>query len=200
MKKQVLVIHGGDTFDTYEEYLVFLNDYEINLEKSKIKRWKETLAEKLGENFDVISPKMPNSMNAKYKEWKIIFEKYFPYLSDNLILVGHSLGGTFVAKYLSENDFPKKILATFLVSACYDNEVSGYSLGDFSLPQSLEKLEKQGGKVFLIHSKDDKVVSFKDFEKYKKDLPMAETMIFEDRGHFDQPEFPEVVGKIKEIV
>jgi hypothetical protein len=115
-------------------------------------------------------------------------------------LLGHSLGGTFVAKYLSENDFPKKILATFLVSACYDDEASGYSLDDFALPQSLEKLKEQGGKIFLIQSKDDKVVPFKDFEKYKKDLPMAETMIFEDRGHFDQSEFPEIVEKIKEIV
>jgi len=199
MKKQVLVIHGGDTFDTYEEYLVFLNDYEIDLEKSKIKRWKETLAEKLGEDFEVISPKMPNSMNAKYKEWKIMFEKYFPILNDNLIIVGHSLGGTFLVKYLSENDFPKEILATFLVSPCYDDIGTDYSLCDFALSQSLEKLKEQGGKIFLIHSKDDKIVPFKDFEKYKKDLPEAETMIFEDRGHFDQSEFPEIVEKIREV-
>jgi pimeloyl-ACP methyl ester carboxylesterase len=92
-----------------------------------------------------------------------------------------------------------KKLATFLVSACYDDIGADYSLCDFALPKSLSKLEKQGGKVFLIHSKDDKVVSFKDFEKYKKDLPMAETIIFEDRGHFDQLEFPEIVEKIKEV-
>ncbi|MDD5146104.1 MAG: hypothetical protein PHF44_04660, partial [Candidatus Pacebacteria bacterium] len=65
-KKQIVVIHGGDTFETYEDYLAFLNSYEINFEKLKIKRWKETLGEGLGNDFEVVSPKMPNPMNAKY--------------------------------------------------------------------------------------------------------------------------------------
>ena len=32
MKKQVIVIHGGDTFKTHEEYLRFLKEWEINFE------------------------------------------------------------------------------------------------------------------------------------------------------------------------
>jgi hypothetical protein len=197
IKKQVVVVHGGDTFDTYEEYLGFLNAYEINFEKLKIKRWKETLRERLGEDFEVVLPKMPNSMNSKYAEWKIMFEKLPQFLKDDVVLLGHSLGGIFLAKYLSENNFPKKIKATFLVSAPFDTKDSDYSLGDFILPDSLENFQNQAGKIFLFHSKDDLVVPFADLEKYKKSLPNAEVMVFEDKGHFDQTEFPELVQLIK---
>src|SRR3989344_3659970 len=105
MKTQIVVIHGGDTFDTYEQYLSFLKNYKIDFERFREnkKDWKATLAEKLGENYEVISHSMPNKRNAKYIEWKIWFEKFIPFLNPEVILVGHSLGGAFLAKYFSEN-------------------------------------------------------------------------------------------------
>ena len=36
-EKQVLVIHGGDAFATYEEYLSFLRNYKVDLESLKRK-------------------------------------------------------------------------------------------------------------------------------------------------------------------
>ena len=104
MKKQVVVIHGADTFDTYEDSLKFLRNFEIDsLEYFKGKNWKTSLQERLGDEFEVISPRMPNTLNAKYLEWKIWFEKLVPLLNEEVILIGHSLGGTFLAKYLAEN-------------------------------------------------------------------------------------------------
>src|SRR4051812_10882369 len=108
MKKQVVVIHGGDTFGTYEEYIAFLKDFAIDsLEYFMKMGWKDTLQESLGGAYQVILPKMPNKINAKYVEWKVWFEKLLPLLNNEIILIGHSLGGTFLAKYLSENKLPK---------------------------------------------------------------------------------------------
>jgi len=199
MKQQILVIHGGHSFDFYEKFFEFLKNYEINFEKLKTKDWKDTLGEKLGADFEVIFPKMPNAMNAKYSEYKIYFEKLIPFLENEVVLIGHSLGGIFLAKYLSENDFPKRILATFLVAASFDAKSAEYSLGDFTLSGGLEKFQKQNERIFLCHSKDDDVVPFSDFEKYQKELPKAEAMVFEDRKHFNQPEFPEIIEAIKKL-
>ncbi len=139
MKKQIVVIHGGDSFDTHEEYLSFLKSFEINdLSYFTGENWKTTLQERLGDNFDVILPRMPNPLNARYAEWKIWFDKLVPFLDDGVILVGHSLGGIFLAKYLSENKFPKTITATILISAPFDGEGDEESLVDFILPSSLE--------------------------------------------------------------
>ncbi|MDO8603942.1 MAG: alpha/beta hydrolase [bacterium] len=198
MKKQIFTIHGGDAFATYEEYLEDLKAFQIDLDGFKRSGWKNTLQNALGQDYDVNSPRMPNSGNAKYIEWKIWFEKMIPYMQDDVILIGHSLGGSFLAKYLSEENISKKIKAAFLVSAPYDTD-GNREIVEFVLPGSLSLFEKQGGSIFLIHSKDDPVVSFKEFEKYQKALPKAKAIIFEDRGHFNQESFPEIVEQIKNL-
>jgi len=196
MKKQVILIHGGSTFDAYKDYLAFLKGLKIDLNRYKRTKWNDSLRKDLGNRFDVLFPKMPNPMNAKYDEWKILFEKIAPLLDNNVILIGHSLGAIFLVKYLSENKFPKNILATLLVSPPYDDEDMEESLGDF-VPKSLDKLNKQGGKIFIYQSKDDKVVPSSHLEKYKKALPNAIIREFKKRGHFDQPKFPELIKDIK---
>ncbi len=197
MKQQVVAIHGGETFETYEEYLDFLRVYEIDV-AGGVKRWRTTLPESLGDDFEVILPSMPSKLNARYAEWKIWFLKYVPHLRDGVILIGHSLGGIFLAKYLSENTVSVSIRATFFISAPYTAEGSPYSLVDFEFGDaSLARIAEQGGEVYLIHSTDDSVVKFADFESYAVALPDAHQMIFNDRDHFGQEEFPELVEKIK---
>ena len=197
MKKQIVVIHGGDTFEKYEEFLSFLKNFQIDPDYFKNKGWKDTLQDKLGEDFEVIAPNMPNKINAKYLEWKIWFEKYFQFLNEGIVFVGHSLGGTFLAKYLSENSFPKKIKALLLVAAPFDAEDSDESLNDFALPASLAKITERVDKIYLFHSKDDPVVLFEQVNKYKKALPNSEIIAFTDRQHFNQERFPELVELLK---
>ena len=200
MKKQILIVHGGDTFDTYEEYLSFLKSFEIDFERYRVGKmdWKRTLGGALGADYEVILPDMPNKINAKYAEWKIWFEKFIPYLNQRIILIGHSLGGTFLAKYFSENIFPKSISAIFLVAACY-GKGADYSLADFALTKDLNDLQKQSPKIFLYHSSDDQIVPFGDFAKYKKSLPDAIVRAFTDRGHFNQESFPELLDDIRQL-
>ena len=199
MKKQIIVIHGGETFDTYKQYIADLKSIEVDFEKMMSGGWKNTLGEKLGRGFEIVLPKMPNSFNAKYLEWKIWFEKIAPFFENEVVLIGHSLGGIFLAKYLSENKFPKEIIATFLVAAPYDNKDADYSLADFTLKKDLELLQNQSKKLFIYQSKDDDVVSFADFEKYKKALPDASFRKFSNRGHFSQKNFPEIIREIRKV-
>jgi len=201
MKKQIIVIHGGNTFDTYEAYLVCLKERQIDFERYKyhIKDWKATLNDELGQDFEVILPDMPNKVNAKYLEWKIWFEKFIPYFEPEVILIGHSLGGTFLAKYLSENKFPKKIRAVFLVAAPFDAEGTKYSMGDFIVPENLNKITEQAKNIFLYNSKDDATVPFANFTKYQSKLKNSVAKIFEDRGHLGQEKFPELISDIKKL-
>lgn len=197
MKRQVILIHGGSTFDAYRDYLSFLKNLKIDLNRYRRTKWSDSLRKELGSRFDVLLPKMPNPMNAKYEEWKILFKKIALLLDNNVILIGHSLGAIFLAKYLSENKFPKKILATLLVSPPYDDEGMKDSLGDFVLPKSLDKLNKQGGKIFVYQSKDDSVVPHSHLEKYKKVLLNVIIREFKKREHFDQSSFPELIKDVK---
>ena len=200
MKKQVLFIHGGETFDTYEDYLKFLREIEVDLEWLTWKRWKHTLQDKLGDDFQVILAQMPCALNAKYIEWAIMFEKYLEKMNGDLILVGHSLGGVFLTKYLSENKVDKSIKGLFLVAACFDDSDADYSLADFNIdPDKIPLLEKTAEHIHFYHSTDDDVVRFTDFEKYKKLLPNATFTTFNDRGHFGVDTFPEIIDDIKNL-
>ncbi len=201
MKKQVVIIHGGMAFDSHKAYILFLKNSPVDPKRWLPHRgWKDDIDLKLGKRFEVFTPQMPTKINAKYTEWKITFEKMIPFLIDDVILIGHSLGGVFLAKYLAQHTLPKKIKALILIAVPFDTEdIHEESLGDFILPSSLKKITEQIENIYLIHSKDDKVVPFKQVNKYKKTLPGSKTIVFTDRNHFNQETFPELVKLIKTI-
>ena len=90
-------------------------------------------------------PTMPNKQNARYRDWKIVFEGILAQLDSEveLTLVGGSLGGCFLLKYFSENsihtdqdvsflDIPKRQLrihSLHLIAACIAE-------GDFTAPMN----------------------------------------------------------------
>ena len=195
---QVLVIHGGEVFENHEMYLNFLENLELDLSRSKAgqKKWKNSLADRLGSEYEVYLSQMPNEMNAQYSEWKMMMDKYIDALQDGIVLIGHSLGGSFLVKYLSENKINKRVKGLFLVSACFEKDVFGYGLYSFALP---EEVNLEVEKVFLYHSKDDPVVPFSDLESFKKVIPNGVSRVFEDRKHFNTEEFPELVEDIKSL-
>lgn len=202
MKKQIVLIHGATAFSNYNAFLEYLKVKSIEdpLRLEQRKRWKDGFKEEMSrEGYEVYFPSMPNSDNAKYEEWKIWFERYFEYLHDGVILIGHSQGGYFLAKYLSENKIPISVKALYLLSAPFEPADFGEEDGgDFNFdPKELKNLEKQVDSIFLFHSKDDPVVPYEHVLKFKKALPEAELITFEDKGHFLMEEFHELTEHIR---
>lgn len=205
MKQQVVFIHGGEAYRKYEDFLTELRNTEIEdpLAESTT-RWHRDLGESLGEAYEVFRPSMPNSSNSKFLEWKIWFEKHFPFLRDGVILIGHSQGGLFLTKYLLLNQTPFSIKALFLVGSVFDTEKplndSLEDGGDFGFDKErLSEIQGKAEQIFVMHSKDDFVVPFSQGEALAKALPEAEFMVFEDRNHFLIEEFPELVDKIRSL-
>ena len=206
MPTQIVMIHGGMTFKTKEDYINYLKTTEISLEEKV--SWKgKYLKESLGEDFQIIKPRMPLAADAQYEEWKIIFERYLEVLNDEIILTGSSLGGTFLAKYLSENKLSenrinKKLLAVFLMAPPFDNSLPGEDLvGGFDLTEDLSLLDECTENLYLMFSKDDDVVPVEHAQKFEAKLPNAKIIIYESKGgHFQIEEFPEIVNLIKESV
>ncbi|MEK7585853.1 MAG: alpha/beta hydrolase [Patescibacteria group bacterium] len=200
-KTQILVIHGGMTFKNRKDYLHFLKTRPISVEKRNY--WStDYLDKELGKKFEIIWPRMPLQDNATYQDWKIHFERYFPYLRNNIILIGGSLGGIFLAQYLSENKFPKKILSTYLVcppfdDTCFDEDL----VGGFKLKKDLSLIEKNSKNLTLMFSKDDDDVPVEHAEKYRAKLKNAKIIIYKSKnGHFRITKFPEIVRMIKNDV
>lgn len=205
MKQQVVYIHGGDSFSDHADFLSHLQNAELRdpMGEGSI-RWTKTLREDLGDNFELFSPQMPNWQNAKYEEWKIWFEKHFEYLHDDLILIGWSLGGMFLLKYLSEDTLPcsvRKLLIVASPAGDYKIEAEpGNDCKSFQFScDDLINIQEKISSITIYHSKDDFVVPYDHALKLKEALPDAELVTFTDRNHFLQEEFPELIEKIKEV-
>lgn len=202
MKKQVLVIHGGSNYTTYEKYLEDLKNTEINLDRFKFKiDWKDNLQNALGEDFEVFNPNFPQKNNAKYDEWKIYFEKILEKLNYEIILAGHSLGSIFLAKYLSENKIDKNVKGLFLVAPPFDDEgMEKDPLDVFSLTDTkLTLLSEQVKNIFIYHSTDDPFVPYIHAEKFHKALPNSKLIRLENRSHIFENNLPEIVEDIKKL-
>lgn len=192
-----MLIHGGMTFKSKKDYLNYLKTRSVSIDKKSV--WAiDYLDEKLGHRYEIIRPRMPLQDNAKYEEWKIYFERFIPLLKSGVIFIGSSLGGIFLAKYLSENKFPKKIGGAFLVCPPFDNTIDTEDLvGGFRLKSDLSLLEKNAKNLHLFFSEDDEIVPPSQAEKYRNKLKNANITIFESKnGHFKIAEFPELVEKI----
>ncbi|PID84506.1 hypothetical protein CSB09_00590 [Candidatus Gracilibacteria bacterium] len=200
--QQIIHIHGGSAFDSYEQYLFSLENFiEFSPEKKeKKKKWKERYEEFLGEeNYQILRPCFPCSDNAKFREWKMYFEKVLPYIEENCIIVAHSLGGIFITKYLSENTFPKTISGLHLVAPLYSHTSQVEQIGDFRLADNWEQSFAKNSikKIFLYHSTDDTICPVEESKKYHEKLPQSKLQIFADRFHFIGEDFPELFENIQ---
>ena len=96
-----------------------------------------------------------------------------------------------MAKYLAENDVPVSIEQLHLVAGCFNCG------NEFDFPRSLKNTDLQCKNIYIYHSTDDPIVDFEDAQKYKNVLPNAQLVQFDDRLHFIQDEFPEIIANIK---
>jgi hypothetical protein len=202
MKKQIVFIHGAQSFSDYGKFLEYLRtepiDDPLGLEERK--RWQPTLREALLDTHEVYMPLMPNKQNAKYEEWKIWFERYLEFLRDGVTLIGHSQGGYFLVKYLTENVMPVRVRALYILAApCGPDDFGGEDGGNFAFSaENLPKLRAQVPNIHILHSTDDPVVPYDHALRYHSALPEAELVTFRDKNHFILEEFPELIEMIRQ--
>ena len=199
--KQFIYIGGWNRFPDIESLCKDLEKRDYNPFEEK-KRRSDWLKVQLVWDYQMIKPNMPNRDMASYRVWKIWFEKIFPYLNEeDLVLIGHSLWWNFLMKYLGENTFPKKIKQLHLVAAVVDGSdrpANKQYLWDFAFEaNTIANLENKAENIFIYHSTDDPVVPYSHAQKIKAYLPNAKLMTFTDRGHFSLPEFPELLENIR---
>ncbi len=196
MTKKIFIIWGwvdASNFASFEDYLL---QEDFNPYEEKLKWWKDNLLSDLWNGFEVIRIPMPNSHFAEYNYWKIAFQKALPYFGEKNILVWHSLWGTFLLKYLSENNLEN--LSQIHLVAPASQDTPDEKLGSFEL-ENLEIFKKYENITNFYFSKNDYCVPFSQCLEFQKILKNTKFNIFEDKGHFRSSEvehFEELVSNI----
>lgn len=194
--EKIFIIWWWVEYSNYKDYHEYVSNIEFNPYEEKFIWWKDNLSKDLWDKFEVIKIPMPNKDFADYISWKIMFEKAFPYFWKINILIWHSLGWSFLLKYLQENNL-ENISQIHLVSpAVFDSNEE--KLWTFWFDKDLKNFKKFENITNLYFSKDDTIVWFENCEYLQKILKNSKFEIFEDRWHFvTQKNFWELVRNIK---
>src|SRR5262249_29993356 len=138
MAKQVLFIQGAGS-----------GAYDAD------KLLADSLQQALGPDYNVRFPLMPDEDNAPYEEWKQQIETELAAMSGPVLLVGHSIGASILAKCLTEIAVYTPVAAIFLLSTPFWGgdgwRYEGYQ--QLELPNDFAAKLPQGAMVFLYHSR-----------------------------------------------
>ena len=156
------------------------------------------LQDALGAAYEVRYPKMPDEDSPEYEAWKNQIAQELTALDSEVILVGHSLGGSVLLKYLSEEKVEKPVAGIFLIAPPYWG-AEAWEVSEYALQDSFASKLPSEVPVFFYHSRDDEVVPFAHLALYTEKLPRATFHEFDDRGHQFNYDLSEVTRDIKRL-
>ncbi len=166
VKHQLLFVQGGGkgTHDEWDSKLV------------------ESLRQELGQDYEIHYPRMPDEADPNVMSWKRKISAELSRLRGNVLLVGHSVGGSILLKYLSEEEVKKPIAGLFLLAAPSWDE-DQWNFDDLKLPRNIADKLAFIPRIFLYHSRDDVDVPFAHLALHGARLPQATIRAVDGRGH-----------------
>jgi len=165
--------------------------------------WLKKHLEKRG--YNVTTPQFPTPpvVAAKIDEWFDVLKQHEDKISEDTIIIGHSLGGIFTLRILERLDHPIK--AAFLTGTPigvrpilnYDRD-EAFSGFDFDW----EKIKTSSKHFEVFQSDDDPYVDLANGEELAKHLGVKLNFI-PNAGHFNKragyTKFPQLLEKFDDI-
>lgn len=183
---RAIILHG---MPSKEEY------YNItNADSPSNSHWIAWLQHQLCmQDIVAQTPEIPQPYKPDYDIWKNEFEKLVP--NDNTLLVGHSCGGGFLIRWLSEN--PQNIVGkVVLVAPWLDIEKKAGPMFDFSINKDIALQSKKG--IDLLYSTNDGPELQSSLEFIRQNTKDFRYHEFVGYGHFNfssmkTRQFPELL-------
>lgn len=182
MKRQVLFVQGGGArvHDEWDDKLV------------------ASLTTALGPSYEIRYPRMPDEDEPSYTTWTAALEKELAVLHDGAILVGHSLGGTFLINALAVHPSERKFGAIFLIAAPFVGE-GGWPSDDWTPSRELAGQLPGEVAIYLYHGLADDTVPASHAELYARAIPRAHLRRLPGRDHQLNNDLSEIAAVIKSL-
>lgn len=168
--KTAVILHG---MPSKEEYFNPTSSAQSN------KHWLPWIQRQLIINGVLAQAiEMPEPYLPVYEKWCTVFEQLK--IDEETILIGHSCGGGFLLRWLSENKI--KVGKVALVAPWLD-PAHELNTGFFNFEIDKELIGRTGGMTVFVSSDDYKVI-LDSVEQIKNALPDVIVEKFSDYGHF----------------
>jgi len=153
------------------------------------------LQKQLGSDYKVLAPDMPDPDHPRFLAWRDQIEQERGKLDADALLIGHSLGGSMLLKYLAEGTDPRPIVGLFLVS------VPDFGKQDwereYAVPEDFASHLPSIRHLFLYHSRSDQDVPFASLRHYQEQLPQATVRVLDGKDHSFTEGLPLLAQDIK---
>jgi predicted alpha/beta hydrolase family esterase len=181
--EQVLFIQGAGagTHDEWDHRLV------------------HSLRSELGDGFEIRYPRMPDEADPANSRWGPAIHRELRMLPEGSFVVGHSAGGTMLARALTEQQPPPALGAIILVAAPFVGP-GGWPSDEFELPEDLGARLPQGVPVHLFHGLDDETAPPSHADLFARAIPQARVHRLPGRDHQLNDDLAEVASVIRAIV
>ncbi|MFI5212629.1 MAG: alpha/beta fold hydrolase [Candidatus Saccharimonadales bacterium] len=184
--KRAIILHGMPSEAEY---------YNADRDSQSNSHWLPWLQQQLCVHSIVAqTPEMPTPYAPDYQAWCGEFEQYT--IDKNTLLVGHSWGGYFLLRWLTEN--PDRIVGkVVLVAAWLDMEKEYGDLYNMPLPADLS--QRVVGGIEYLYSTNDAVSMQTTLHYVKATVENVKYHEFVNYGHFTfkhmkTHEFPELLA------
>lgn len=145
--------------------------------------WLKAQLELLG--YEVFVPQFPTPENQTPEHWMKAFEPYKDRLSEETVLIGHSLGGSFLLRLLEQ--IPVVIKAAIFVATPIGILPTKFYETDkpfIDSPFNWEKIRTHARQFFVFHSDNDPFVSLENGVQLAHHLN-APLLQISGAGHFN---------------
>ncbi|MBE7171176.1 MAG: alpha/beta hydrolase [Williamsia sp.] len=156
------------------------------------------LADNLKDQYKIEYPRMPDEGNPNYETYKAKILEELKKIDTKVVLVGHSVGGCFLLKYLSEEKIDNQITGIFLIATPFWGK-EGWQHEGFRLSRDFAQKLPVETPMFFYHGTDDETVPFSHLALYEKELPRARFRKIAGRGHQLDNDLAEVVQDIRSV-
>jgi predicted alpha/beta hydrolase family esterase len=182
MTKQVLFIQGAGE-GTYDEWDNKLAD---------------SLRRELGAGYDIRYPRMPNEVEPDYALWKAALAEEIAGCDDGAILVGHSIGGTFLINALAEAPPRRKPAGIFLIAAPFVG-AGGWPFDDLETPADLGAQLSANTPVHFYYGDKDDTTPPTHVDLYEQAIQGMIVHRLPDRDHQLNDDLAEVAADIRAL-
>ncbi|PUA29250.1 MAG: hypothetical protein B0W54_01210 [Cellvibrio sp. 79] len=151
----------------------------------------------LGQNFNVNAPLMPLPDDPSYDRWRNKLKELLQHKSPP-VLIGHSLGGSVLLKYISEEQPAISSVGLFLVATPFWGD-ENWNSDEFVLRENVANFLPDTLNIFLYQSRDDDVVSIDHLTRYSSAIPRAAVNELDGGGHVFKNGLPCLVEDIQRL-
>lgn len=156
------------------------------------------LQEALGADFLVKYPRMPREEDPDYAAWKEQISKELATVDGRLVLVGHSVGGSVLLRYLFEVRIKKPVAGIFFLATPYWG-AEEWLVDGSRLQENLAGPHPDGPPIFFYHNRDDEVVPFAHLAMFTERIPHPTYRAYDQGGHQFIRHLNEVAAEIANL-